>query len=250
MNCATPPPAGQATLHSFFLDGPAGRLEALLDPGTSHSPGAAHSPLSLARCAVVLAHPHPLGGGSMHNKVIYHAARVFRDLGWPTLRFNFRGVGLSQGVHDGQAERADLTAALDWLRGEFDLPILAAGFSFGAAITLATAPARNDLRACLALGLPLHSPNQTYSYPQLAGWRLPVLFLSGERDVFASPEELAAAVQPAAAHAELQILPHADHFFTGHLAAMQDAIRAWLNRHIQPLPDSSVIPASKTADAE
>ncbi len=209
--------ATPSTLRSFFLDGPAGRLEALLDPGLPDAP-----------CAAVLAHPHPLGGGSMHNKVVYHAARVVRTLGWPTLRFNFRGVGLSEGTHHGQAESSDLEAALTWMDAHSSLPLLAAGFSFGAAMTLTVAPTHPSVFACLALGLPLHSPNQQYSYPQLAHWSLPTLFLSGSQDAFASPHELAAAIQPALPAATLQIIPDADHFFTGHLSQMQEAIRNWL----------------------
>ncbi len=230
MDSAAQQPAEHATLRSLFLDGPAGRLEALLDPGVIASSR------ETIRCAVALAHPHPLGGGSMHNKVVYHAARVFRDLGWPTLRFNFRGVGLSEGAHDGLAESEDFLAALDWLGAALHLPLLAAGFSFGAAMMLSAVPQQQDVAACLALGLPLHSPNQRYAYPQLADWHLPTLFLSGERDVFASPMELAAAVKPASVHARLQILPDSDHFFTGHLGAMQDAIHAWVHREILPLP--------------
>lgn len=210
------------TLHTIFLDGPAGRIEALLDPGLSQ-PDLAPAPY-----AAIIAHPHPLGGGSMHNKVVYHAARVFRDLGWPTLRFNFRGVGLSEGTHDGRAEADDLDAALDWLDVQFRLPILAAGFSFGAAMTLAAVPRHPSVRACLALGLPLHSPNQQYTYPQLAHWTLPTLFLSGDQDIFASPDELRAAIVPAVHHARLEILPDADHFFTGQLLQMQHTIRTWL----------------------
>ena len=232
------------TLRSFFLDGPAGRLEALLDPGAIASSSKA------PRCAAVLAHPHPLGGGSMHNKVVYHAARVFRDLGWPTLRFNFRGVGLSEGTHDGLAESEDFLAALDWLRAAFHLPVVAAGFSFGAAMMLAAASTRPCVAACLALGLPLHSPNQRYAYPQLADWHMPTLFLSGGRDIFAAPEELAAAVMPASACAELRILAEADHFFTGHLAEMQQAIRSWLERAILPLPEQATAVPHATLDAE
>ena len=244
MDIPAPPAAEPSILRSFFLDGPAGRLEALLDPG--QSPSATEAP----RCAVVLAHPHPLGGGSMHNKVVYHAARVFRDLGWPTLRFNFRGVGLSEGIHDGQAEAEDFRAALDWLHTAFHLPLVAAGFSFGAAMMLTAAAAREDVIACLALGLPLHSPNQQYAYPQLADWRVPTLFLSGERDVFASPEELTAVAQLATAHAELRILPAADHFFTGHLAEMQQAIRSWINGKLMGLLQQSATNGKETAVAQ
>jgi uncharacterized protein len=94
------------------LRGPAGRLEALVNEGAPDAPFAA-----------LVCHPHPLGGGTMHNKVVYHAMKALNDpewgLGWPVLRFNFRGTGLSQGVHDGEAEAGDVLAALDWLENEY-----------------------------------------------------------------------------------------------------------------------------------
>jgi alpha/beta superfamily hydrolase len=101
-----------ATLRSVNLTGPAGRLEALLNEGSPDAPFAA-----------LVCHPHPLFGGTMHNKVVYHAMKVLNDpawgLCWPVLRFNFRGTGLSQGVHDGHAEDGDVLAALDWLENEY-----------------------------------------------------------------------------------------------------------------------------------
>jgi alpha/beta superfamily hydrolase len=87
------------------LRGPAGTLEALLNTGREN-----------AVYAVVVAHPHPLGGGTMHNKVVYHTAKAFSSFGLPVLRFNFRGTGLSEGTHDeGRGEVDDVRAALDWL---------------------------------------------------------------------------------------------------------------------------------------
>src|ERR1700753_3621824 len=103
------------------LRGPAGRLEALLNTGHPN-----------ALYAAVVAHPHPLGGGTMHNKVVYHAAKAFSAFGLPVLRFNFRGTGLSEGLHDeGRGEVDDVRAALGWMEREFSLPLLFAGFSFG-----------------------------------------------------------------------------------------------------------------------
>src|SRR5207249_534605 len=110
---------------NFFLEGPAGRLEAIL-----WTPSAAASlPL-----AAVVCHPHPLFGGTMHNKVVYQAAKSLDAIGVPVLRFNFRGAGLSAGVHDrGLGEQGDVRAALDYLVSEFPgVPLLLAGFSFGA----------------------------------------------------------------------------------------------------------------------
>ncbi len=116
-------------LRNVDLSGPAGRLEALLNEGNADSPFAA-----------LVCHPHPLGGGTLHNKVVYHAMKVLNDpewgLGWPVLRFNFRGVGLSQGAHDGETESEDVLAAIEWLESEYKLPMVVVGFSFGAAMAL------------------------------------------------------------------------------------------------------------------
>ena len=116
-------------LRSVDLTGPAGRLEALLNEGAPD-----------ARFAALVCHPHPKGGGTMHNKVVYHAMKVLNapewGLGWPVLRFNFRGTGLSEGTHDGKAETGDVLAALDWLENEYKRPVVVAGFSFGAAMAL------------------------------------------------------------------------------------------------------------------
>src|SRR5258707_8168839 len=112
-----------------FLEGSAGRLEALLwtPPATAHPP-----------LAAVVCHPHPLFGGTMHNKVVYQTAKSLDALGIPVLRFNFRGAGLSAGVHDrGLGEPGDGRAALDFLASEFPVfPLLLAGFSFGAWVGL------------------------------------------------------------------------------------------------------------------
>src|ERR1700760_133027 len=103
------------------LRGPAGHLEALLNTGRDDAPYAG-----------VVCHPHPAGGGTMHNKVVYHAMKVFSSFGLPVVRFNFRGTGLSEGSHDfGRGEQDDMRAALDWMDQNLQLPILFAGFSFG-----------------------------------------------------------------------------------------------------------------------
>src|SRR5262249_58679530 len=95
-------------IKSFFLKGPAGRLEALLNEG---QPTATH--------AALVCHPHPLHGGTMHNKVVYHAMKALSSFGFPVLRFNFRGAGLSEGEHDhGKGEVGDVRAALDWLHSQ------------------------------------------------------------------------------------------------------------------------------------
>src|SRR3954452_4433843 len=106
-----------AKIQSFFLNGPAGKLEALLNAGKDG-----------AKFAAVVAHPHPLFGGTMHNKVVYHAAKALNTFGFPVLRFNFRGAGLSEGEHDqGHGEVDDIRAALAWMKNEFHLPLIFAG---------------------------------------------------------------------------------------------------------------------------
>ena len=224
---ATPKTGFHRTLR---LRGPAGRLEAVLNEGAPDAPFAA-----------LICHPHPLGGGTMHNKVVYHAMKVLNAPQWgfraPVLRFNFRGFGLSEGVHDGAAEIEDVEAALSWLQGEFRRPILAAGFSFGAAMVLGACcrggRARNNIRALALLGLPLHAERRDYSYSFLGSCPLPKLFLSGDHDKFAPAgrlEELAAA---AAEPRRLVLISGADHFFSGRIEAMQDALAAWLKEQTQ-----------------
>ena len=226
---------GVSMLRSVDLAGPAGRLEAVLNQGAPQ-----------ARCAALICHPHPLHGGTLHNKVVYHAMKALNNpafgLGWPVLRFNFRGAGLSQGTHDGRAEAGDVLAALDWLQNEFRLPIVAAGFSFGAAMTIAAccspAPARahpagTHTAALVALGLPTQAEGREYHYSSLKDCTIPKLFLSGDRDPFAPAPQLAQIVHSAADPKRLVLLPRADHFFTGHLAAMQFSLAGWLKEQLQ-----------------
>lgn len=220
------PPSPAFRVRSVQLPGPAGRLEGLWNEGSAQAPA-----------AMLLCHPHPLAGGTMHNKVVYHAMKAANapefGLGLPVLRFHFRGVGLSQGTHDGHAEADDVLAALDFLRQQTDLPIVVAGFSFGAAMALTACCLQPDraprgVRAIAALGLPTHAQGRRYSYPFLAHNALPKLFLSGSQDPFAPPAELEPLVEAAAPPRRLHLVPGADHFFTGHLAAMQHELARWL----------------------
>lgn len=213
-----------ATVKSLFLDGPAGRLEAVVNQGSPST-----------RFAALVCHPHPLGGGTLHNKVVYHAMKVFNDPAWgfefPVLRFNFRGTGLSEGVYDGLAEATDVQAALAWLSNEFHLPIVAAGFSFGAAMTVATCCSQvpvPSVKALVCLGLPLEAEGHIYSYPQLSHCTLPKLFLSGDSDSFAPASRLAQVIGQAANPKQLALIPGADHFFTGRIEPMQKALGGWL----------------------
>lgn len=217
------------SLRSVTIPGPTGKIEGLLNNGTAD-----------ARFAALVCHPHPLGGGTMHNKVVYHAMQVMNRAHWgfelPVLRFNFRSVGLSGGRHDGEAEFEDVLASLDWLEREFARPIVMAGFSFGAAMALkacfGTESMDSRVKAIAALGLPTEASGRTYSYSFLQAANLPKLFLSGSRDEFAQPEQLKSVVALAAEPKQLIFIPGADHFFTHQLSAMQQAIAGWLKEHV------------------
>jgi alpha/beta superfamily hydrolase len=189
----------------------------------------------------------------MHNKVVYHAMKVMNapewGLGWPVLRFNFRGTGRSEGMHDGAAEAGDVLSALTWIENEYKLPLVAAGFSFGAAMTLAACsggePAENaravrptmNVRALIAIGLPVRSgagghQAPAYDYSFLAQCGIPKLFLSGDRDQFATESELIQAAASAAEPKQVALVPGADHFFTGHLEGMQSTLAGWLKEQV------------------
>jgi uncharacterized protein len=220
---------GPPILRSVDLAGPAGRLEALLNEGSPDAPFAA-----------LVCHPHPKGGGSMHNKVVYHAMKVLNDPAWgvalPVLRFNFRGTGLSQGTHDGQLESDDVLAAMDWLENEYNLPLIVAGFSFGSAMALKACcggqEKRASVHALIALGLPTEAEGRKYTYKFLADCNTPKLFLSGDHDQYAPAAQLAHIVDSAAEPKRLLLIPGADHFFTNQLQPMQQALCSWLKERL------------------
>ncbi len=209
------------------LRGPAGRLEALLNTGTPD-----------ASFAALVAHPHPLGGGTMHNKVVYHAAKSFSHFGIPVLRFNFRGTGLSEGMHDeGRGEVDDVKAALDWLTDRFpDKPLLFAGFSFGSNVGLRACCGDPRLAGLVGIGLPVKAAGRDYRYDFLAHCgTVPKLFLSGDHDEF-SPRGLLESYLVTAPEPKRVVWVHeADHFFAGipgspvaKLDIFASELRAWL----------------------
>jgi len=211
--------AQASTIRSLFLEGSAGRLEALLNAG---APDAAY--------AAVVCHPHPLYGGTLHNKVIFHAMKALNSFGFPVLRFNFRGAGLSQGEHDyGNGELEDVRAALDWLEHEFHRPLIFAGFSFGAAVGLRAACPDSRVRAAIALGLPI-SPidDRKYDFSLLTNCAKPKLFISGDHDQFSSPAQLESLVKSIPDPKKLVLIGGADHFFEGRLREVRDSIEQWL----------------------
>lgn len=208
------------------LRGPAGRLEALLNTGRADSPYAA-----------LICHPHPAGGGTMHNKVVYHAMKTFASFGLPVLRFNFRGTGLSEGARDhGHGEQDDVRAALDWLDRRFQLPLLFCGFSFGSAVGLRACCGDPRVKGLIALGLPAHAEGRDYTYEFLAGCRQPKLFLSGDHDQYGPQSTVEHIFSTASDPKRLLWIDGADHFFQGipdspgpKLSQMQQEMRSWLH---------------------
>jgi alpha/beta superfamily hydrolase len=203
---------------SIFLQGRAGRIEATLWT----------TPAAEARLAAIVCHPHPLFGGTMHSKVVYQTAKTLHRRGVPVLRFNFRGAGLSEGVHDrGVGEREDIHAGLDYLAEQFPgLPILLAGFSFGSWVGLQVGAEDGRVTDLIGLGIPVDSSNLNY----LQTCPKPKLFVQGANDQFGSRTNVEALFRTLPEPKELVFVENADHFFTGHLGEMAAAIDAWLNK--------------------
>jgi alpha/beta superfamily hydrolase len=212
---------GSHDSQTLFLQGPAGRLEAILwTPAHSVS-----FPL-----AAVVCHPHPLFGGTMHNKVVYNAAKTMDALGIPVLRFNFRGAGLSAGAHDqGRGERGDVQAALDFLAAQFPgIPLLLAGFSFGSAVGLAVGCRDARVQELIGLGIPVNKTDFSF----LADCPKPKLFVHGANDQFGERNKVERFVASLPGETKLVVVEAADHFFAGHLDEFNAAISAWLlERH-------------------
>ena len=217
-------PSSNPTIRSLFHNGPAGHLEALLNAGAGN-----------ATHAAVVCHPHPLFGGTLHNKVVFHTMKALNSFGFPVLRFNFRGTGLSEGEHDyGKGEIEDLQTALDWLDAEYHVPLIFAGFSFGAAIGLRPACADPRVSAVIALGVPVApvaadtEDPRVYTFEFLHDCAKPKLFVSGARDQFGPRAKVDALVASLPDPKKLVIIEGADHFFEGRLHELRNAIESWI----------------------
>ena len=204
-----------SSIRSLFLDGPAGRLEALLNGGATN-----------ATHAAVVCHPHPLFGGTLHNKVVYQTAKSVDALGIPVLRFNFRGTSLSEGAHDrGRGEVDDVRAALDFMAKEFpSAPLLLAGFSFGSWVGLRAGCSDARVARLIGLGIPVN--NSDFSF--LATCPKPKLFVHGEKDEHGAIVRVREVIASLSGDKSLVIVPNADHFFTGKLDQLDRAITDWL----------------------
>ena len=206
---------------NLFLEGPVGRLEAILWTPASRTPPS---------LAAVVCHPHPLFGGTMHNKVVYQTAKSLDALSLPVLRFNFRGAGLSAGTHDrGRGEQGDVRAALDFLTAEFPgIPLLVAGFSFGCWVGLRVGCEDKRVIELIGLGTPVN--NTDFSF--LRRCAKPKLFVHGAHDEHGEIGKVEALVESLPGEKRLVVVPGADHFFAGKLEQVAGAIRRWVvERH-------------------
>ncbi len=211
--------ASNSAIKSFFLEGRAGRLEALLNLGAEN-----------ATHAALVCHPHPVYGGTLHNKVVFHTMKALNSFGFAVLRFNFRGAGLSEGEHArGEGELDDVRVALDWLEREYRQPIIFAGFSFGAAVGLRAACPDPRVDALISLGTPVAPiDDRRYDFDFLQSCAKPKLFISGSRDQFAPKAQLQAVLASVAQPKQLVFIEAADHFFEGRLRELRETIEAWI----------------------
>jgi alpha/beta superfamily hydrolase len=199
-----------------------GQLEAILkEPRTGPTKGVA-----------LVLHPHPLGGGTMHNKVVFRAAAALNDAGLITLRINFRGVGQSTGEHDeGRGERNDVRAGLDYLSANYpELNITLCGFSFGARVGLEVGIEDRRVKYLIGIGTPLDK----YDFEFLQACRKPLLLVHGERDEFGEIERVKqmAAELEQKTQVRLVVVPGAGHFFENGLDDLKRAITDWISEQL------------------
>jgi alpha/beta superfamily hydrolase len=199
----------------FDIAGPAGRLEAVWK-----------EPEGAKRGSAVLAHAHPLHGGTMHFKVLHRMAKAIARAGYGVLRFNFRGVGASEGVHDGgRGELEDFRAALDDAERRGGLPLLAGGFSFGATVALPVGAEDPRVESLIGAGVPLVN----WHFGGMRAVAKPTLLVSGERDQFLpsaarGPSELEEAARKVFWRLSVNFVAGADHFFTDRLDELAAAV--------------------------
>jgi hypothetical protein len=197
----------------ILIPAPHGQLEAIYRPSRDDA----------ARVALLL-HPHPQHGGTMHNKVVFRSARALEEVGFETLRFNYRSVGASSGSYDrGIGETADAATALAFLRAAQPSAekCLVLGFSFGADIAFRLAAGVGNVDRILAIGTPAYALDPPAARDQLDR----TFFIHGADDEIAPLRALRASLARVGAETEIEVIADADHFFTGHLAELQAAVK-------------------------
>lgn len=208
------------------IAGPTGRLEALLDlprpfDASNTDLGTAVSRTSV-RAAVVIGHPHPQFGGTMHTKAVHHAAKALARIGCAVLRFNFRGVGRSEGSFDaGIGEQDDFRAAVDFVTSTYpDVPVWAAGMSFGSWVGLSVGATDPRVSGLIGIAVPL----SRYDFTTIGDSQKAKFFIHGERDDITSLNEVRAFYARAAEPKELVVIDGADHVFDGKVSEVGDAL--------------------------
>ncbi|MGQ9898065.1 MAG: alpha/beta hydrolase [Acidobacteriota bacterium] len=207
---------------TFLLDGPAGPLEALYSR-------AVH-PLGWV---ALVCHPHPVFGGTMHNRVVYRTAKAFLAAGAHVLRFNFRGVGASRGGYDGGiGEQADTAAALHYLQAHYPhMPIVVAGFSFGAWVGFQAALYCSQVKGLLGVGV----PSLRFDFSFLYKTTLPKWIVQGDSDEFGPASTVESLLTHCQEPKGLTFISQSNHFFDGHQTELADALAtavAWLQRQM------------------
>ncbi len=208
------------------IPGPVGPLEALID-----------APAGPPRAGVVLAHPHPLYGGTMHTKVVFRAAKALARIGCEVLRFNLRGVGRSRGTFDGgRGEMDDFRAALDAMAARHPgLPLWAAGISFGAWVALEVGA--QDDRVALLLGIA--PPVDRYEFSAVRAATKPKFLIHGEADDLVPVQSVWRFYGALAEPKELVVIDAADHVFDGKVSEVADAIEDLLADYPPPAGEGS-----------
>jgi uncharacterized protein len=200
-------------IESLFVAGPAGRLEALLEEPEESVPVE----------AAVVCHPHPQHGGTMHNKVVYRIARGLRKAGCAVLRFNYRGVNLSEGEYaKGIGETEDARVVLKELRERYpSLPIIAAGFSFGARVVLRLTSEESSIGRVIAVGFPTRDADHRF----VSQITVPKYFVQSTNDQFGPRPDLTRFFETVRDPKELDWVEASNHFFHGALDAFEAVIQ-------------------------
>jgi uncharacterized protein len=209
---------------NLLIASPHGQLEAILK-----------APRGPIEGVSLVLHPHPLFGGTMHNKVVFRAAAALNEAGLVTLRINFRGVGQSTGEHDeGRGERDDARVGLDYLAAKYPgEEITLCGFSFGARVGLEVGISDHRVRRLISIGTPVDK----YDFNFLKECRKPILFVQGDRDEFGRVEALRESVAQIPAPAELKVIAGAGHFFDNQLDELKAAITEWVRGRVREADD-------------
>ena len=207
---------------NLFIPASHGQLEAILK-----------EPRGEPRGIGLVCHPHPLGGGTMHNKVVFRIAVGLVDAGLITLRFNFRGVGASTGEHEEvEGGKEDVRDTLNYLKDKYpDQPITLAGFSFGSRTGMDVGISDDSVVRLISVGTPV---DKYHDYEFLTEVRKPILFVHGDRDEFGSVENVRRLFERIAQNtdAQLIVIPDSGHFFDDHLNELRDTVRDWTVKQI------------------